>query len=964
MKKLFYIFTVALAGLTMWACQQEHVEMVFDPSKVTAQTLGDITGVELDKDGDKIVTTFSLADFGISTPVNYTLYASASEDMADKKKMTASISVAEKTISMLQKDINSMVFNLGGVADEPFTIYFQLVASLANDKNQGIAATAQESNVVAATFTAYSTIIKDVDIYDHVWVIGNSVNTGSWSHDKVYQYLYDYEKTGKDFSGLVDFGESHAENQFKLTGAAAWGDDTGNWGVADGEETDEPATIQLANGSNTNIWQYTQHRFYFFTFDNSSLVITKKYAFDNVGIVGAFNGWNAADADMKMTYNDKLHRFYIDQTFDDATELKFTCDDDWALNWGGKDGTTAGGGDNIAVEAGSYRIYLDLNKSEYSFDTAMYGKEEPTGDDTPEPGPGPEPEPVTGWNVIGLNGDWENDILATADGNIWTVYLNAPEATEFKWRKDGGWDLNYGGTFVALDEPFAAVAGGDNIQLAAGFWKVVLNTDALTITISEGNVWSLIGAFNEWSADVDMVLTEGKWVSPVTSISGEFKIRHNHDWTDNFGGTLETIGVPFAAIAGGSNIAVEAGSYIVTYDPDAATITVDELGWGLVGTINSWGGSPDIILKEDGLFLVAKNVALTADDEIKLRYNQSWDINRGGASVVGTPVKAVPGGDNIKPGVAGNYDVYYRPDCEVIIVTEAGAALEYWGVVGTINNWGAPDILLYQNADGELESAEITLVAADQIKIRKNEDWAVNRGGTFVELGQAFDVVADGANIVIGRDATIQVVYNAAAETITIKGQYDGDAPAFPDYIYAIGADTEWAGVYPMKGNLGAYKGFGYLSGEYKFRENEASWDGNNWGAGANIGQLYAGGDNIAGPTTPGYYMIEANLDALSFSLTLIESIGIIGPAQAGGWDSDTDLTYNAETGAWEATDVALSAGQMKFRANDSWDINWGGSLDALTQGGDNLEVEAGTYKVQLFAWCDGRAYAILTPAN
>ena len=52
-------------------------------------------------------------------------------------------------------------------------------------------------------------------------------------------------------------------------------------------------------------------------------------------------------------------------------------------------------------------------------------------------------------------------------------------------------------------------------------------------------------------------------------------------------------------------------------------------------------------------------------------------------------MKAVPGGANIKPGVAGNYDVYYRPDCEVIIVNPAGADLNYWGVVGTITGWGS-----------------------------------------------------------------------------------------------------------------------------------------------------------------------------------------------------------------------------------------------------------------------------------
>ena len=108
------------------------------------------------------------------------------------------------------------------------------------------------------------------------------------------------------------------------------------------------------------------------------------------------------------------------------------------------------------------------------------------------------------------------------------------------------------------------------------------------------------------------------------------------------------------------------------------------------------------------------------------------------------------------------------------------------------------------------------------------------------------------------------------------------------------------------------------------------------------------------------YYMIEVDLNEMSYKLTPVTTIGIVGPAQAGGWDADTDMTYNAETGAWEAT-VALKGDKMKFRANDGWDINWGGSFDALTQGGADIVVEEGTYEIKLYAWCDGKAYATVT---
>ena len=107
--------------------------------------------------------------------------------------------------------------------------------------------------------------------------------------------------------------------------------------------------------------------------------------------------------------------------------------------------------------------------------------------------------------------------------------------------------------------------------------------------------------------------------------------------------------------------------------------------------------------------------------------------------------------------------------------------------------------------------------------------------------------------------------------------------------------------------------------------------------------------------------MIEVNLNDMTYKLTLIKTIGIVGTAQ-GSWDTDTDMTYDAEKGAWVIKDVELSTGEMKFRANDGWDISWGGSLDAMTtQNGDNIKVEAGTYDIVFYALCDGKANATMT---
>ena len=202
----------------------------------------------------------------------------------------------------------------------------------------------------------------------------------------------------------------------------------------------------------------------------------------------------------------------------------------------------------------------------------------------------------------------------------------------------------------------------------------------------------------------------------------------------------------------------------------------------------------------------------------------------------------------------------------------------------------------------------------------------------------------------------IKVTIDMMEQTFTVK------TLDFGEYIYEAGNNNGWGSPvdYLYGGNNdGKYVGFMYLDGEFKFRSHENSWDAPDWGAGSSEGSLKEKGSNLKAEA--GYYQVNADLATLTYSLTKITTIGIIGPAQEGGWDSDTDMTYNKETGAWETT-IKLNADEMKFRANDGWDINWGGTEKALTQGGANIKItEAGTYFVQLFAYCDGKAYCKIT---
>lgn len=186
----------------------------------------------------------------------------------------------------------------------------------------------------------------------------------------------------------------------------------------------------------------------------------------------------------------------------------------------------------------------------------------------------------------------------------------------------------------------------------------------------------------------------------------------------------------------------------------------------------------------------------------------------------------------------------------------------------------------------------------------------------------------------------------------------------FAPYIYEVGNNTSWNGTCPLSGlNFdGKYRGFAYLNGEFKYRPNLDNWTGD-WEkttGDALAGTLDENGaGNIDAPET-GFYMMEVDLTTMTYKHTLISTIGLIGSATPSGWDADTDMAYNEEDGSWNLT-TELADGEIKIRANDGWDINWGGSIAEPTFNAGNINVTAGKYTIKFIPRCDGMNQLTLT---
>lgn len=190
---------------------------------------------------------------------------------------------------------------------------------------------------------------------------------------------------------------------------------------------------------------------------------------------------------------------------------------------------------------------------------------------------------------------------------------------------------------------------------------------------------------------------------------------------------------------------------------------------------------------------------------------------------------------------------------------------------------------------------------------------------------------------------TLQIrpyVVNIVYPQLQVPGSYQTPGAWDPTnnstVIFSARSDDKYEG----------YIYFGIADAKFKYTKG-LSWD-TNWGDTGADGTLEAGGTDIA-LTASGVYKLNVDLNALTHSYTRTDW-GLIGSATPNGWDSDQNMIYDPGTNKWGIT-LDLVAGDIKFRANDAWDLNLGdtGANKKMEYGGDNIAVAvAGNYTIEL----------------
>ncbi len=261
--------------------------------------------------------------------------------------------------------------------------------------------------------------------------------------------------------------------------------------------------------------------------------------------------------------------------------------------------------------------------------------------------------------------------------------------------------------------------------------------------------------------------------------------------------------------------------------------------------------------------------------------------------------------------------------------------LSTWGVIGSgYNDWGngGPDGVFYTTEQPNIIVTYLTLLDG-AIKFRENNDWGNNFGDTGAD-----GTLEQGGSDIMVTAGTYRITINFNDNTYTLE-------------TYSLGivgsAYNDWGGAGPdakmyYDYTTNSFKvGVKLLDGAMKFRVNN-DW-GTNYGG---SGGVISGADI---PVTAGYYTVTLDLNNNTYSLVPDDIIGIVGSGYNdwGGAGPDFSLT-EVNPDIWVGDIVTLVDGAIKFRVNNDWGTNYGGTDGVLSLNGSDINVTAGLYRVRL----------------
>lgn len=318
----------------------------------------------------------------------------------------------------------------------------------------------------------------------------------------------------------------------------------------------------------------------------------------------------------------------------------------------------------------------------------------------------------------------------------------------------------------------------------------------------------------------------------------------------------------------------------------------------------------------------------------------------------------------------GNPEYFWGPVAMTVLPMPSNFTIEEnYYLLGTVNGWSVASALKFSHSDINQYDDPVFSIKVDITPDQAASGWwwkivpeSTYVTGNWVDGDNtSFGVAENGSEdlkgILVGRtadkDCGAGCLKVAGPYILTInmeEGTYEFTSAI--ENLWTPGNSNGWnQGNSQMlyTDDFIKYYGYVHLNGDFKFT-SAPNWDGINYGNAGTDGKLST--DGGAGNLSVGkdaLYWAYVNLPGLTYELTEVATIGIIGNATPGGWDASTALTPSADFLTWTGEFNFKGTGEWKFRANNGWDINLGGSLSKLEQNGGNLATPGeGTYVVKL----------------
>jgi len=531
---------------------------------------------------------------------------------------------------------------------------------------------------------------------------------------------------------------------------------------------------------------------------------------------------------------------------------------------------------------------------------------------------------ITSVGLIGsaTPGGWDADTpMVKVTDSTWTLDLTLV-AGEAKFRANGAWTINWG----ASDFPTGTgVQEGPNVPVLPGDYTVNFNSSSGAYSFAVKSDIGIIGSATPggWDNDTNMYIDPSdtnKYYITLPLTVGEAKFRQGDAWAINWGANTFPTGV---GTQDGPNIPISAaGEYTINFNKSTGDYSFEIppafTSIGVIGsaTPGGWDNDTDLTQSITNANVWIGDMTLSVG-ELKFRADRAWDLNWGGTAFP-TGIATV-GGDNLPVPEAGRYVLWFNT--ETLEYGFIKVDITTVGIIGsaTPGGWDTDTDMIQDSADVNIWRININLTNGEA-KFRINDAWDVNWGsttfpnGTGVQNGPNIPILFGNYDVTFNSltgDYNFQVNSDIGIIGSATPGGWDNDTDMYQDATdsskYFITLDL--------------------VGGEAKFRQNNA-WT-INWGDTA----FPSGVGTQDGPNIPiaaaGKYRIDFNKATGAYKFAEVvdfTSIAVIGSATAGGWDNETPLTKDAgNPDLWKGV-VTLVEGELKFRANNAWDINWGGT--------------------------------------